>query len=516
MRYSAPLVVALGLLCPDPADAFCGAYVGEEGAEIHNSASRIVLAREGNISTLTMFNDFEGNASEFGMIIPVSSTIDEDNVALVDADLLDRLDRYSAPRLVQYTCEDFYNDAGTTIDPMVIAPMPDSSAASARSVAVPDDELLDSGLEMAGSSSGGSSGGGCGGGFSSTDYLTHTDTTDDRYDTAHGVTVEDELQLGEYELWVLRADDADGLSGWLAENGFVMPDGATALLDEYVSDDARFLALRINTDRMPMDQEWLSPLQLTYSASAWSLPIRLGTVSSAGVQDLIVYTLTPYDDGEVAISNYPESDQPHDECMLDVDPDHPITDFSDEYEDRWSRAAAVSEDASGMAWTTEYSWGIDLSQGIDDEAWLKCDPCPEPDPRDTTDDPITEDELMDLGLKSARQGWHVTRLRLRYTPDAVDQDLMLYSTNLSPRRQARYIIRRWELEGLLPTCDEAPDEPGSCYTAEYWIRAAEGELEPLIGTEDPAALACKGDGRAALLVPLALIAAGALRRRREA
>ena len=232
MRYSAPLVVALGLLCPDPADAFCGAYVGEEGAEIHNSASRIVLAREGNISTLTMFNDFEGNASEFGMIIPVSSTIDEDNVALVDADLLDRLDRYSAPRLVQYTCEDFYNDAGTTIDPMVIAPMPDSSAASARSVAVPDDELLDSGLEMAGSSSGGSSGGGCGGGFSSTDYLTHTDTTDDRYDTAHGVTVEDELQLGEYELWVLRADDADGLSGWLAENGFVMPDGATALLDE--------------------------------------------------------------------------------------------------------------------------------------------------------------------------------------------------------------------------------------------------------------------------------------------
>ncbi|MFT5686123.1 MAG: hypothetical protein ACI8RZ_007079, partial [Myxococcota bacterium] len=78
MRRWTLLLMASGLLCPEPADAFCGAYVGEEGAEIHNKASRIVVAREGAVTTLTMFSDFEGDASEFGMIIPVSTAIDSD------------------------------------------------------------------------------------------------------------------------------------------------------------------------------------------------------------------------------------------------------------------------------------------------------------------------------------------------------------------------------------------------------------------------------------------------------
>ena len=509
MNRWTPIILTSVLLYPQPASAFCGAYVGATGEEIQNHASRIVLSREDHITSLTMFNDFEGDASEFGMIIPIASTIDADNVQLVDPALLDRLDRYSAPRLVQYTCEDFFNDAGITIDPMVISPTTGSSASSARSVSVSasvsDDTGLGSSLDA---SRRGSSG--CGGG-SSRDYLTETDTSDDRVDTAHGVVIEDEFTLGEYEMWVVRATESEGLAEWLIENDFVLPDGAAELLDEYVSSDARFLALRINTELIPAAQEWLSPLQLTYSSDAWSLPIRLGTVSSSGVQDLIVYTLTPPEDGRVQISNYPETPQPGDECMLGVDLDQPNHDFSDQYEERWTRAAGVSQSSAGLAWSTEYSWGIDLSAA---EPGVKCDPCPEPDPRDTSSDPITEDELIALGLQSAASGWHVTRLRLRYTPDAVPQDLMLYATNIQDQEQVRYIIRRWELEGLLPTCDAAPEEPGSCYSAEYWIRAAEGELAPVIAAADPGAMACKGEGRALLLISLTL-AAVKLRRRRE-
>ena len=172
-----------------------------------------MIAREGNINTLTMFNDFEGNASEFGMIIPASSTIDEDNIRLVAPGLIDRLDRYSAPpRLVQYTCEDLFNDEGTTIDPMVISPVLGSSSARARSAAVSEEETsFDTGE---GSSSSSSSGCGGGGGYDY-DYVTETDTADDRVDTGYGVVIEDEFDLGEYELWVLRADEAEGLVGWL-------------------------------------------------------------------------------------------------------------------------------------------------------------------------------------------------------------------------------------------------------------------------------------------------------------
>ena len=508
MNRWTPIILASTLLYSEPSSAFCGAYVSATGEEIQNHASRIVLSREDNITSLTMFNDFQGDASEFGLIIPVASTIDADNVRLVDPSLLDRLDRYSAPRLVQYTCEDFFNDKGITIDPMVVSPTANSSAASARSVSVAESDSDDTGFNISiDVSSSGSPG--CGG--SSHSHLTETDPSDDRVDTAHGVVIEDEFTLGEYEMWVVRADESEGLAEWLRDNGFVMPDGAAELLDEYISSNARFLALRINTELIPVAQEWLSPLQLTYASAAWSLPIRLGTVSSSGIQDLIVYTITPPEDGRVQISNYPETPQPSDECMLAVDIDQPNLDFSNQYEERWTRAAGVSQTNAGLAWSTEYSWGIDLSLS---EPGVKCDPCPEPDPRDTSSDPITEDELIELGLQSASRGWHVTRLRLRYTPDAVPQDLMLYATNIQDKEQVRYIISRWELEGMLPTCDAAPEEPGSCYSAEYWIRAAEGDLEPVIATSDPGAMACKGEGRALLLISLTL-AAVQVRRRRE-
>ena len=500
------LMAAGALLCPATANAFCGAYVGAEGDSIHNNASRIVIAREAPVTTITMFNDFEANTTEFGMIIPVSATIDADNVRLTSTALLDRIDRYSAPRLVQYTCEDFYNDNGINIDPGVISPTRNSSAASARSISIPDVEG-DTGMDSVDVNVSV----GCSGGGSSHDYLTETDTSDDWYDTGTGVTVEDSFTLGEYELWVLRSADTNGLASWLTDNGFILQDGTEEMLDEYVSTDARFLALRINTSLIPTGRDWLTPLQLAYVSDAWSLPIRLGTASSSGMQDLIVYTLTTPDEGRVAVSNYPETVPPVDECTLGISPYDPITDFSNQYETLWSAAAGVSDDRPGLAWTTEYSWGID--RRLDDTTMLKCDPCPEPDPRDPSDDPITAGELKELGLASADWGWHVTRLRLRYTPDAVPQDLMLYGSKMQDRSQVRYIVHRWELEDLLPSCGGAPAEPGSCYSSEYWARVANGNLEPVIATVDPGRMACKGSGRSLLLLPLAFLALGTRRTR---
>jgi len=511
MNQKTLLLAALGLLCPQPSSAFCGAYVGAEGTEIQNSASKIVVAREGRLSTLTMFNDYEGDADQFGLIIPVPSSIDADNVRLVSPTLLDRVHRYSAPRLVQYTCEDFYNDAGSTIDPMVLSPSSRSTAASRRSVSEPDAPSTDTaGFEFEASASASASGG-CTS-TSSTSIYTDVDTSDDRLDTAHGVVIEDEFSLGEYDMWVLRAEDSDGLSGWLHDNGFVMPDAAGEMLSGYVDDSSRFLALRVNVDRIPYDQDWLSPLQLRYVSDAWGLPIRLGTVSSTGLQDLIVYTLTSYYDGLVGISNYSESALPEDECMLPLDPANPLGDFSAQYEARWSAAAGVREDKPGFAWTTEYGWGFQPQS----PEGVKCDPCPEPAPDDPAGGPITYGELSELGLESAISGWYVTRLRLRYTPEAATQDLMFYTSGrYSERSQVRYMVHRWELEGLLPTCDVEPTDPGSCYTAAYWERAAAGELEPLIATTDPRRLACEGSGRSLLILPLLAAAAVGLRRRED-
>lgn len=88
---------------------FCGAYVAEEGASLTNRASRIVVARDDYGTTLSMFNDVQGDFSSFALVVPVPEGFDENNLRLVDRDLLEKLDAYSAPRRVAYTCEDFYD-----------------------------------------------------------------------------------------------------------------------------------------------------------------------------------------------------------------------------------------------------------------------------------------------------------------------------------------------------------------------------------------------------------------------
>ncbi|MFT4975966.1 MAG: hypothetical protein ACI8S6_001861, partial [Myxococcota bacterium] len=245
------LLLVLGIA--PRAQAFCGAYVGTEGAELSNKASRIVLARTGDENTLTMFNDYAGDQSTFGLIIPVPSAIDRDNVHLVSPDLLDRVDEYTAPRLVAYTCEDFFNDDGETISTTTrVVP---SQASPSGSV-------------------------GCTGSGPSGDYS--VDTSDNVYDTAHGIEISDEFSLEEYEAWVLQAGEGEGLSGWLAEQGFSLPEGADAVFDEYIAADAHFLALRVELDSLPEGRDWLSPLQIRYRSDSLGLPIRMGALSSAG------------------------------------------------------------------------------------------------------------------------------------------------------------------------------------------------------------------------------------------
>ena len=90
------------------AHAFCGAYVGGADAELTNSDSRIVIARSGGDVRLTMFNDV-GDASEpFGLLVPIPMRLGEDHVRLVDVDAMTVIERYAEPRLVEYSCEDFY------------------------------------------------------------------------------------------------------------------------------------------------------------------------------------------------------------------------------------------------------------------------------------------------------------------------------------------------------------------------------------------------------------------------
>src|SRR5438105_6264774 len=88
------------------AHAFCGFYVAKGDAKIYNHASQVALVRDGNRTVMTMANDFRGEPREFAMVIPVPTLITREQIHIADKALIDHLDAYSAPRLVEYFDDD--------------------------------------------------------------------------------------------------------------------------------------------------------------------------------------------------------------------------------------------------------------------------------------------------------------------------------------------------------------------------------------------------------------------------
>ena len=103
----AALALALGaLLGPASALAFCGFYVAKAGGDLSNRASKVVIARHDGKTVITMVNDYEGALQEFALVVPVPSVLERGQIHVTENALVDHLDAYTAPRLVEYFDED--------------------------------------------------------------------------------------------------------------------------------------------------------------------------------------------------------------------------------------------------------------------------------------------------------------------------------------------------------------------------------------------------------------------------
>ncbi|MCB9763165.1 MAG: DUF2330 domain-containing protein [Alphaproteobacteria bacterium] len=307
-------MLAAMALTPD-AHAFCGTYVGEPGATITNNTSQLLIARQGTRTTLTMANDFAGDPSDFAMVIPVPQILSEDDVRTVIPDMIEEAERYSGPRLVEYTCEDFYYYAPRG-----------------------------------------------GRGFGCTDYAMNdaagwADTATMAEDDG-SVEVEAEFEAGEYSIVILSAEESGDLLRWLDQNGYGVTTEAADLLQEYIDSGSYFLAAQVHYEMMPPDTSVLSPLQIGYDSPMFSLPIRLGTLNSPGAQELVVYVINDLEDGQAHIANYPEATLT-DECMSE------IADFPTYYAGRLDSALPTAPETEAH-WLLEYSWSP-----------YHCDPCPD-------------------------------------------------------------------------------------------------------------------------------------------
>jgi hypothetical protein len=233
--------------------AFCGFYVGKADTKLFNQASQVALVREGDRTVLTMANDFQGDPKEFALVVPVPTFIERRQIEVVEKVLLDHLDAFSAPRLVEYFDED-----------------PCRRMVEDLALAAPAGALLERKAEK---------------------------------DGRRGVTVEATYTVGEYDILILSAKESSGLESWLLENGYKIPPGAGAVLGSYIKQGMRFFVAKVNLkEKAALGFTFLRPLQVSYQSPKFMLPIRLGTVNAKGPQDLFVFALTRT--GRVETTNY--------------------------------------------------------------------------------------------------------------------------------------------------------------------------------------------------------------------
>lgn len=96
--------------------------------------------------------------------------------------------------------------------------------------------------------------------------------------------------LGGYDVARLAADDPQALSGWLAENGFSLPQGAEPILAAYVEEGWSFVAVRL-APNAPGGS--LAPLRMRFPATEIVYPMRLGKLSDRPVS-VDLYLVTGY------------------------------------------------------------------------------------------------------------------------------------------------------------------------------------------------------------------------------
>jgi len=249
----AAFTLALLLLAAGSADAFCGFYVAKADTQLYNKASKLVLVWEQGRTVMTMASDYEGDPREFALVVPVPTFIKREQINVGDSAIVDHLDAYTAPRLVEYFDED-------PCRPVV-----------AYEMALPATASVDSAQRQRANSL--------------------------------GVTIEASYTVGEYDIVILSAKESSGLTTWLTENGYKLPPGATQVLGSYIKQNLRFFVARVNLEEQSkLGFSYLRPLQIAYESPKFMLPIRLGTVNADGPQDLLLYALTRK--GRIETTNY--------------------------------------------------------------------------------------------------------------------------------------------------------------------------------------------------------------------
>jgi hypothetical protein len=329
--------------------------------------------------------------------VPVPTVLEKGQIHVGDKALVDHLDAYSAPRLVEYFDEN-------PCTPRLSRPMPMASP-SAR-------------MQM-------------------------------REETAAkslGVKIEAQYTVGEYDILILSAEQSNGLETWLRQNGYRIPAGASSVLGSYIRQNMKFFVAKVNLkEQAKLGFSVLRPIQVAYESPKFMLPIRLGMVNADGAQELFVYALTRK--GRVETTNYRT-------VKLPSGMDLPVF-VKDRFPDFYKAMFTQQVKKENMSTVfTEYAWDMAwcdpcAAQPLTNEElrqlgvfWVG-----------DSSQPIPQGRPMPI--RPGPQNVFVTRLHVRYDNAHFPEDLVFQETADRANFQGRYVLRH-EWKGG-ETCDAASE-----------------------------------------------------------
>lgn len=228
-------------------DSYCVIFP-QNGRDIFGVAQRnILIFREGLVSLIPQVH-FEGNARDFGILVPVPA---EPKLTTVGANIFTEASFLTQPLVRE-------KDQGCGCDEdNSLAVRPFFDVASAGRGAVVEE-------------------------------------------SSGGVTVIYEQMVGTFQAVVLQASSATDLTEWLAENNYHFDPEDAPLFEDYVAQNWFFVAMKLDTTQAPpfIDQWWnatTSPAKITFAHEGADLtyPLKISAISANEKAEVLIYAIGP-------------------------------------------------------------------------------------------------------------------------------------------------------------------------------------------------------------------------------
>ena len=403
MKKIAVVFAVLSSLAAQPAFAMCGCFMPPRppptqtvaAAKLTNRASNVVLVHDGDRTVVTMSNDFQGDTTHFGIVIPVPTAITRDQIHVGEKDMLESLTAATGPRLLEYPAIDPCGPMVGMMDGRAVAP---SAKASAEGRA----------------GSGGSA-------------------------ASLGVKIDASYTVGEYDIQILSATEPEGLVTWLDDHGYKVPDGASKIFGTYLRQNMRFFVAKVNLKAQSKSgYAYLRPIQIAYESPKFVLPIRLGMLNADGPQELTIHAITK--NGRVESTNYRTVKVPTGGGNL---PEYVKGDFDGMYRALFRNAerredyAVLFQEFAGSS-SQSVTSPVLRNDGNRGRGAMPMGP-----PAMISMQPV----LSDADLRALGVWWRgqspafVTRLHFLYDEEHFPEDLVLQTTSDATPFQAQYSIQ---------------------------------------------------------------------------